>query len=199
MKVYYALIGEDAKTRDRYLEASIFDFLPPSQLEILNERRAWVTLHVPRAGRLAAPQNIAEIGRIRREYPRITLVIAHLGRCYTPSHAEEAFPRLAKDEGLYFDNSAVFHPEVHRLALATFGSQRILYGTDNPVFYMRGRQQYHGREYVNHTDYPFHFNQQREPAEVESRYTLYLYEGLHSLREACKSLRFELPSRGRYI
>ena len=52
VKVYYALIGQDPMTRDKYLEASIFDFLPHHQLEVLNERGAWVTLHVPRAGRL---------------------------------------------------------------------------------------------------------------------------------------------------
>jgi uncharacterized protein len=189
VKVYYTLLGEDLQTRDRYQEASIFDFLPPHQLEVLEKHRAWVTLHVPRAGRLSHPQNIAEIKRIRCEYPGITLVIAHLGRIYSPSQAEETFPLFAEDQGLYFDISAVFHPEVLRLALETFGPQRIIYGTDNPIFYMRGRQQYRSREYVNHTNYPFHFNRQREPAEVEARYTLYVYEALRSLRQACESLR----------
>jgi hypothetical protein len=61
VKPYYALIGYDATTRDRYIEASIFDFLPHHQLEVLNERRGWVTLHVPKADRLGHPDNIREV------------------------------------------------------------------------------------------------------------------------------------------
>ena len=119
VKVYYALISQDPATRDKHLEASIFDFLPHHQLEVLDRRRAWVTLHVPKADRLGHPQNIAEIREIRRQYPNVVLVIAHLGRCYTLPHAEEAFPPLADDEGLYFDISAVLNPDVLRLALQT--------------------------------------------------------------------------------
>ena len=80
VKPYYSLIGHDPTSRDKYLEVSIFDFLPHHQLEVLNERRAWVTLHVPKADRLGHPRNIAEIREIRRRYPRVILVIAHLGR-----------------------------------------------------------------------------------------------------------------------
>jgi len=134
VKVYYAMIGNDLTTRDRYLEAGIFDFLPHHQLELLNERGAWVTLHVPKADRLGHPRNIAQIKQIRRQYPNVVLVIAHLGRCYTMPHAEESLPLLADDEGLYFDNSAVLNPHVHRFAIETLGPKRILFGTDNPVF-----------------------------------------------------------------
>jgi predicted TIM-barrel fold metal-dependent hydrolase len=188
VKVYYALISPDPTTRDKHLEASIFDFLPHHQLEVLNERGAWVTLHVPKADRLPHPANIAEIRELRRRYPRVILVIAHLGRCYTLPHAQQAFPQLADDEGLYFDCSAVMNPDVHRLALATFGPRRILYGSDNPVFYMRGRRQFHGTAYVNRTNHPFFFNRQREAPEIEAGYTLYMYEELLAIRQACQQL-----------
>jgi uncharacterized protein len=188
VKPYYGLIGRDQTTRDRYLEASIFDFLPHHQLEVLDDRRAWVTLHVPRAERLAHPANIAEIREIRRRYPRVRLVVAHLGRCYTLSQAQAALPQLADDEGLYFDSSAVMNAEVHRFALETIGPRRILYGSDNPVFYMRGRRQYRGDTLIHRTNYPFFFNKEREPPEVEAGYTLYMYEELWAIRQACEQL-----------
>jgi len=184
VKVYYTLISEDRANRDKHIEASIYEFLPHHQLEVLNKRKAWVTLHVPKADRLGHPDNIREIKEIRDRYPDITLVIAHLGRCYTLPHAEEALPQLADDKGLYFDNSAVLNPDVHRLALSLFGPKRILYGTDNPIFYMRGRRQWEGRKYINRTSYPFYFNKDRESPEIEAGYTLYMYEALRALKGA---------------
>jgi len=189
VKPYYALIpGQDPATRDKFLEASIFDYLTHEHLEVLDQRGAWVTLHVPKGARLGHPDNIAEIKRIRREYPRVILVVAHFGRCYTLPHAEEALPQLAGDEGIYFDNSAVLNPSVHRLAMRLFGPERILYGTDNPIFYMRGRRQWKGTSYINRTDYPFHFNKDREPHDVEAKYTLYMYEALLAIKQAASDL-----------
>lgn len=191
VKVYYALIGNDPATRDKYLESSIFDFLPHHQLEVLNDRRAWVTLHVPKVGRLSHPDNIAEIRQIRRQYPNIVLVIAHLGRSYTLPHAQQSLPQFAEDDGLYFDVSAVFDPVVLYFALKTLGPSRLLYGTDSPIFYMRGRQQWQGTSYVNHTNYPFYFNRDRESPDVEAAYTLYLYEALRAIKQACETARLE--------
>jgi hypothetical protein len=188
IKPYYALISAHSDTRDAHLEASIFEFLPHPILELLNDRHAWVTLHVPRAARLGHADNLAEIREIRRRYPHVILVLAHLGRCYTEPHAREAFHRLADDPGIYFDTSAVLNPAVHRLALECFGPERILYGSDNPILYMRGRRQYHDRTYVNRTDHPFHFNRDREPPEIEAQYTLFLYEDLRAIKQACEDL-----------
>ncbi len=189
VKVYYALISHDPASRDKHIEASIFEFLPEHQLQLLDRRGAWVILHVPKAGRLGHPDNIREIKQIRRDYPNIILVIAHLGRGYTMPHAEESLPQLAGDEGLFFDNSAVLNPDVHRYAIKTLGAERILYGTDNPIFLMRGRRQWRGRTYVNRTSYPFHFNRDRESPEIEAGYTLYMYEALRAIQQACRDLK----------
>ncbi|MFH0963517.1 MAG: amidohydrolase family protein [Planctomycetota bacterium] len=190
VKPYYALIGYSPLTRDEHLEASIFDFLPHRALEVLDARRAWVTLHVPKADRLGHPDNLREIKEIRERYPNVILVIAHYGRSYTLPHAREGLPPLADDARLYFDCSAVLNPEVHRYALELVGPQRVIYGTDNPVFYMRGRRRWEGRRYINHTSYPFHFNTNRETPEIEATYTLYMYEALRAIKQACERLGF---------
>jgi uncharacterized protein len=188
VKPYYALISANRETRDAHLEAGIFDFLPHHILEVVNDREAWVTLHVPKAARLGHPDNIREIRELRRRYPKVVLVLAHLGRCYTEPHAREALPLLADDPGIYFDTSAVLNPVSHRLALEYFGPERIIYGSDNPILYMRGRRQYRDRSYINRTSYPFHFNRERESPEVEATYTLFMYEDLHAIKQACEQL-----------
>jgi uncharacterized protein len=188
VKPYYSLIGADRETRDRHLEASIFEFLPHHVLEVVNDRHGWVTLHVPKAARMGHADNVREVRELRRRYPNIVLVIAHLGRCYTEPHAREALPQFADDPGLYFDTSAVLNPASHRVALECLGPSRLLYGSDNPIMYMRGRRQYSDRTYVNRTSHPFHFNRDREPSEVEARYTLYMYEDLRGIKQACTEL-----------
>jgi len=188
VKPYYSMIRGGSSDRNDEMEAGIFDFVPHRHLEVLDERRAWMTLHVPRAGRLGDPANVREITELRRRYPNVVLVVAHLGRSYTLPHAEEGIPPLAGDPGIYFDNSAVMNPDVHRLALETVGAERILYGTDNPVFYMRGRRQWQGRRYINRTSHPFHFNAEREPPEIEAAYTLYTYVALKALKDVSEEL-----------
>src|SRR5262245_7970896 len=105
VKPYYSLISLNRETRDAHLEASIFGFLPHHVLEVVNDRHAWVTLHVPKAARLGHPDNVREVREIRQRYPNVKLVIAHLGRCYTEAHALEALPQFANDPGLFFDTS----------------------------------------------------------------------------------------------
>jgi len=186
VKPYYALISPARDTRDKHLAAGIFEFLPHHALEVLDDRRAWITLHVPRAERLGHPDNLREVREICRRYRRLVLVVAHLGRSYTLPHAREGLPPLAQEANLVFDLSAVLNPDVLALALELFGAGRLLYGTDNPVFYMRGRRQWRGRTYVNRTSYPFGFNTEREPPEVEATYTLMMYEHLRAIRRACE-------------
>jgi predicted TIM-barrel fold metal-dependent hydrolase len=188
VKPYYSLIGHDASSRDKYIEASIFDFLPHHQLEVLNDHNAWVTMHVPKADRLGHPENQRDIKEIRNKYPDIRLVIAHFGRSYTKPHAEEGILPLADDPGLYWDNSAVLNPEVHALAMEHIGPDRIMYGTDNPMFMMRGRRKWQGRSYTNHTSQDFYFNTNRESPEIEAGYTLYMYEALKAMKDACEKI-----------
>lgn len=169
-------------------EASLSDVLPQHQLEVLNERRAWVTLHVSKSARKRSSETVAQIRQIRQQYPQVVLVIAHLGGCSTSAEAQTWLPALADDQGLYFDNSSVLNPDVLEVALKSFGPERVLFGSESPQMYMRGRQQWSGETCVNHTSYPFFFNTEREPPEVEARYTLYLYEALRALKQACERL-----------
>jgi len=188
VKPYYTLISHDPSTRDKHIEADIYDYLPHHALEVLDDRRSWVTLHVSKAARLPDRENIRQIKDIRRRYPNVILVIAHLGRCYTEPHAREGLLPLADEEGLYFDNSAVLNLATHRIALKALETERILYGTDNPVFYMRGRRQWDGRRYINRTSHPFTFNKEREAPQIEATYTLYMYEALAAFKAVCDEL-----------
>jgi predicted TIM-barrel fold metal-dependent hydrolase len=85
--------------------------------------------------------NIEEILELRARYPNVVLVIAHLGRSYAGRYAREGFPPLAEDPGILFDNSAVLQPGGARARAADrFGPERIMWASDHPIFYMRGKR-----------------------------------------------------------
>ncbi len=171
-------------------DVSVFDFLPHHQLEVLNDLGAWLTLHIPRADRLADPANIAEILEIRERYPEIVLVIAHLGRSYSGYHARAGFALLADDPGILFDTSAVLNPAVLALALDRFGPERLLFATDQPIFYMRGRRTWRGEAYVNLVSGDYSWNTDRQPPEVEAGYTLTVYEMMAALGDTIHGLGY---------
>lgn len=165
-------------------EVSIYEFLPPAQLELLNERHAIVMLHIPRAGRLAEADNIREILEISERYPSIKLIVAHIGRAYCLPTAEKGLRHFADTPGVYFDTSANLNADVFQLALETIGPERILYGTDLPVMMMRGVREHVGEKYINYTDGDYSWNTNRKSPAEEADYTFYAYEELRALIEA---------------
>ena len=127
VKPYYSLIVPSRNSREEYLEAGIFDFLPHHLLEVLNDRRAWVTLHVPRADRLGHPENIREIREIRRRYfnkqrepPEVeatyTLMMYEAMRALKDVCRELDLPRPAVE--------AIFHRNAHRLIQKVLEAKR---------------------------------------------------------------------------
>ncbi len=167
-------------------ELSIFDFLPRRQLEILDRHGRAVLLHLPRRERIADPDNVRELREILQRYPRVVVIVAHLGRSFCPWYLREGLRQLGPDaEGLYFDTSAVINPATYELAFDRLSAERILFGTDMPILFWHGRRTWTEREYRNLCREPFSWNTQRESPEVEAAYTLFLYEQMKAILDAC--------------
>jgi len=165
---------------------SIFDFLPPRQLEILERHGRALLLHLPRQERIADPDNVRELREILQRYPRVPVIVAHLGRSFCPYYLREGLRLLGPDaRGLYFDTSAVINPETYELAFGELPVERILFGTDMPILLWHGRRTWTEREYRNLCREPFSWNLQRESPEVEATYTLFLYEQMKAILDAC--------------
>ena len=167
-------------------EISIFDYVPKSHMAAVEGLGLILLLHLPRPGRLKDPANIAELKEIAREFPKLKLVIAHVGRSYCLSFAKEGMPQLSDCPNFFYDIAAVLNPDVLEFTLREVGAKRILWGSDFPILFLRGRQEWRGDRYVNFTPQTFMWNVERRPPEEEARYTLYVYEQLRALREACE-------------
>lgn len=172
---------------------SIFDFVPHDHLTVLNNLRGVMMLHLPRRGRLAEPDNIAELKELRQRYPWIRLIVAHIGRAYCLPTAKKGLPHFADDPGVYFDTAANLNSDVFRYALDTVGPDRILFGSDLPVTMMRGVREHVGETYINYTDGDYSWNINRKSPEEEASYTFFLYEELRALIKAVQAAGMGKP------
>ena len=127
----------------------ILDFFPPHQLEVLN-RHGWIMmLHIPRPGRLKDSTNLADIAWIKRTYPRIRLILAHVGRAYCIEDVGNALDTLAPFDDLLFDFSANCNPDVLEMLVANVGPKRVMFGSDLPITRMRMRRICEYGHYIN--------------------------------------------------
>lgn len=134
IKVFLNWIGND------YKNIQIEDMLTPEEMEIANDARLVVLLHVPRSERLADPEIQLGVKKYALRYPKANIVLAHCGRCYNPDEMRKAIHSIHDLDNVYMDTSMVMDPLVLERVIREIGSQRLLFATDFPVAAMRGRR-----------------------------------------------------------
>lgn len=183
-------------------EVSIFDFFTHDQFSLANKLGAPVLMHLPRAGRLPAPENVAEIRAILDRYPNVKLVVAHFGRCFNVEYLERALELFGEDIHRFcFDTAAVLNPAVHKLALHELDYRNILFGTDFPILLWHGKREWKNGTYINLCRENFGWNKHYYP-EDEPNYTFFVYEQLKNMldligddEEKKKAIFFENAKR----
>ena len=173
-------------------EIRIFDFFPPHQLEV-HDRHGWIVmLHIPRPARLRDAVNLAQLLQIERDYPRLKLIVAHVGRAYCDEDVGNAFDVLAGTKRLCFDISANTNEYVFEQLLRCVGPQRVLFGTDLPILRMRMRRITQSGRYVNLVPKGLYgdVSGDKNMGEVEGteaeQLTFFLYEELAAFRRAAQ-------------
>jgi predicted TIM-barrel fold metal-dependent hydrolase len=177
-------------------DISIYDFIPHEHWQIAERHGKAVMLHLPRAGRIADPENVRELREIRQGYPQVPVIIAHFGRSFCPYYLETGLRLLGPDaEGFYFDTAAVINPATYDLALSHIDPRRILFGTDMPILLWHGRRTWSERGYRNLCREEFSWKIHDEPEEVEAGYTLFLYEQMRAVFDAMERHHLDAGQR----
>ncbi len=166
------------------------DFLPDAFMHTLDRHKRAVTIHLPRAERIASPLNIRELLELRQKFPDAKIIIAHYGRSYNIEVIQKAYAEMGRDiEGFYFDNAAVLNPQVHRFMLEHIPQDRIFYGSDMPLLLWHGKRTWENGTYHNHAREQFRWNANAPESEAErSGYTFFLYEQAKHLLDAIYSV-----------
>jgi len=166
-------------------EVTILDIYPHHQLR-LAEQQGWVVmLHVPGAERLGDRRNVEQLHEICDRYPDLKLVIAHVGRTYCPGVAEKGLRAVKDLDTLYYDISASTCQRAFELVIDQAGPRHILYGSDLPIFAMRGKRVCEGDRYINCVyEADWEDEHTRRCPEEEKAYTFMLYEEILAFQKA---------------
>lgn len=172
-------------------ELRIFDFLTHEQLGLMDEVGGIVMLHIPRSLRLRDPINIAQMLEIDERYPCAKVIIAHIGRAYTPEDIGNSFELLKKTRHLRFDFSANTLDYAMEKCIEAVGTNRLMFGSDMPISKMRMYRVCEGGNYINvvprglYGDVSGDKNMRETD---ESDISLFIYEELLAFKRAAEKL-----------
>lgn len=175
-------------------EIRIFDFLPKHQLERLNEMGGICMCHIPRSGRLRDLVNIHQILEIRREFPRVRFIVAHIGRAYTPTDVGDAFDLLTTEPETMYDFSANCCEYAITEVLRRCGPKHLMFGTDMPILRMRTHRIEENGTYVNLVPPGLYYDPNGDPhlrevsEEEGKKITFFAYEELLAFKRAAEKL-----------
>jgi len=168
-------------------DAKITDYLPEHQIEIANEYGLLITLHLSKRKGISDPENIDDLLYLSEKYPCVSWNLAHCGRSYFPENIEKSMRNMIRLKGrnVFFDTSAVADRCVFEILFSEFGADYIIYGSDAPICFHRGKCVRFGYDwaFITKETHSITASFPVEPA-------LLLYEQLWAMCHAIKKLKF---------
>jgi predicted TIM-barrel fold metal-dependent hydrolase len=170
-------------------EVGITDFLPVEHCALAERLNKCIVLHLPRAGRFSDENNIKELKEIIAKYPRIKIIIAHLGRSFNPCYFEKAAQLLGDAiHNFWFDTAAVMNPHVLKMAMEIVHEDRILFGLDLPILLFHGSRRWTETTYQNVCREDLPWNKHTEGKDAEAKYTFFIYEQINNILNVMEEL-----------
>lgn len=130
--------------------ADIYEFISEEQFNIANKYGWKVVLHISKPDRLKNESNVKTLLDIEQKYPNVKLIVAHIGRAYSPEDLGNALETLAANsQKMMFDFSANTYSYAIEKCINLMGAKRVLFGTDMPIAKMRMYRINENGTYVN--------------------------------------------------
>lgn len=168
----YRVFAPDPKS------ARISDYLPEAQLEIINQYKKAVMLHLSMPDGADNPKNLADLKLYTKKYPDIKWVLAHCARAFNSMFIEKAIHTLKDIPNIWYDTSAVNDLYTHVLLLRHENIKRIMFGSDNIVAgSVRGK-------YITRARSWEFYDKEKNLDYCDSRLTLVIYEQLLQQKRA---------------
>ncbi|MBQ9788153.1 MAG: amidohydrolase family protein [Lentisphaeria bacterium] len=109
----------------------ITDYLPESFIEVADEYKLCITMHMSRFDGIADEQNLADFKYFTSKYKNVRWILAHCARAFNPYTLEKNIFVLRDMPNIYYDTSAVCDSRTHYLLFKHENKSRLMFGTDN--------------------------------------------------------------------
>jgi predicted TIM-barrel fold metal-dependent hydrolase len=131
VKPYYDLVGKTMP--NRVLHTSIAEFVPEDLLEFMNDEDLLLMLHTGRIG-MGDPECQQWVVQTALKYPRVKIILAHMGRYYEQSQFEDFMTTDVLDRApVFLEVSSASLADVYKLTLRRPElRKRLLFGSDLP-------------------------------------------------------------------
>jgi len=173
-------------------DVEIPDMLPDWAMDVADRRGLAVTLHVPRAARLADASNQEHVVRLAKRFPKARIIVAHIGRAYFLRNVLGNLDAFAAHGNLYLDLAMVQNPDVFEHAFERFPLSRILFASDAPIAFAPGKAVEINHQYSYVTPVPWELA--IHDAAHRIRFTSFLYEELRAIAKAVERLALDEAS-----
>lgn len=153
----------------------IYDFFPPQVLEMAQQLNKPIILHLPDYLHKCCDQ----LKKVLNDFPKLKIVLAHLGLFENiQQETVGCFREFATYNNIFLDTAMNRSTELFSLALDIFGEDKIIYGSDEPLSYIRSNLFFNnnlGWRLI--TEYMYHWV---DPQEHE-KYKNYINQPVHEL------------------
>jgi predicted TIM-barrel fold metal-dependent hydrolase len=180
-KPYHNLVRNKATN-----DVTVFDMVSPEQMELADRLGLVIMFHIPRAERLADPLNQRQMVEFCRRYPNVNIIWAHIGRAYFMRGVQGFLDGIAACPNAYIDTAMVNHPGVLEYAFRNFPRERILFGSDAPIAWLRGKSVEINHQYAYLMGEDYAIGSTIYDAKHVVSFTSFFYEQLRGIREGAE-------------
>ena len=136
-----------------------------------------------------------QLREIEERYPNVKLIVAHLGRAYADEDVGDALENLKDTKKMMWDFTANTNDHVMQQVLEYFGPDRLMYGSDFPIFRMKARRTVENGFYINEIpagslgDVSSDPHMREIAGDEAGRITFFIYEEMLACKRACERLK----------
>ncbi len=170
-------------------DVTIDDMLTTEQLEYADQQGLIITLHIPRAERLADPVNQQQMIELCHNYPNVKIIFAHIGRAYFMKNVVGFLDQLAGCSNAWLDTAMVNHSGVLAYTFNNFPRERILFGSDAPIAYLRGKSVEINDQYAYLMAEDYAIGSAIYDADNAVNFTSFFYEQLRGIKQAAELVK----------
>jgi hypothetical protein len=120
-------------------EVGLFDMLNRSFLEFADRHDLLIMLHIPGRERLRNERLRRDLEEAVKRYKNAVFIIAHVGRSFCYYDIDGTIDFLAPYDNVIFDTALINDPLVMEYLLRLVPSDRVVYGSDSPLAFARGK------------------------------------------------------------